>query len=134
MLNTVSLVGRLTKDAEIVMTSDNKQKASFTLAVQRTKDKCDFISCVAYDKMADVLNLYTKKGDLIGVSGSIREGMYTNSAGESKHFSNVAVSNVYLLETKKTRGTEDVAVEEATSQQSQFDSFDLSADSDELPF
>lgn len=132
MLNTVSLVGRLTKDAEIVMTSDNKQKASFTLAVQRTKDKCDFISCVAYDKMADVLNLYTKKGDLIGVTGSIREGMYTNSAGESKHFSNVAVANVYLLETKKTRGAEEVAVEEPTSQQSQYDSF--SVDSDELPF
>ena len=54
MLNNVSLVGRLTKDAELRYTPSNVAVATFTLAVNRTfknengDREADFINCVMW--------------------------------------------------------------------------------------
>ena len=69
MVNSVILIGRLTKDPEIKKTSSGKSVASFTLAVNQrfNRDKTDFINCVAWEKTADYLGNYVKKGNLIAV-------------------------------------------------------------------
>lgn len=75
-MNVVNLIGRLTKDLELKYTNSGKANTRFTLAVQRNKDETDFINCVAWEKTAENIAEYFKKGSQIAVQGSIRTGSY----------------------------------------------------------
>ena len=75
-MNTVVLSGRMTKDPELKYTSGGKANVRFTLAVQRTKDEADFVNCVAWEKTAETIVEYFRKGSPILVQGSIRSGNY----------------------------------------------------------
>lgn len=108
-MNNVSLIGRLTKDVELRKTSTGKDVASFTLAVERiggTEKQTDFINCKAWNKTAEVLNNYTKKGTKIGVSGSIQTGSYDDQQGKKVYYTEVLVSSVDLIEPKNNAGAQ----------------------------
>lgn len=107
-MNTVVLVGRTTKDIEIRRTGSGTAVASFTIAVNRdfrTQDgqDADFIQCVAWKKTAELLNQYVHKGDRIALNGSIRTRNYEDNHGKKVYVTEVLVSNVEFLETKKNR-------------------------------
>ncbi len=66
MINRVILVGRLTKNPEIRKTPNGASICKFTLAVSRKvkaqgQPDADFISCVAWNKTADLMYQYLKK-------------------------------------------------------------------------
>ena len=73
-MNQVILVGRLTKEPELKYTKDGKGYCNFTLAVSRDfkKGETDFINCVAWDKRAEAIALYVKKGNKLGVIGKMQ--------------------------------------------------------------
>ena len=107
-MNAVILVGRATKDIELRRTGSGTAVASFTIAVNRdfrTQDgqDADFIQCVAWKKTAELLNQYVHKGDRIAVNGSIRTRNYEDNYGKKVYVTEVLVSNVEFLETKKNR-------------------------------
>lgn len=83
-MNTVNLIGRLTKDAEVreIKGKDGDiAQAVFFLAVDRGNDEADFIRCVAYGKTAEIVEDYTGKGDRVGVTGHLRTGQYEHKDG-----------------------------------------------------
>lgn len=98
-MNNTLLTGRLTRDPNMSYTQDQKPVARFTLAVDRgSRDGgADFISCVAYDKTADVIGQYCKKGRLIGVQGKIRTGSYQKQDGTKVYTTEVAVDRMEFL-------------------------------------
>lgn len=105
MINNVTLVGRLTKDIELRYTQSGKANASFNLAVNRRfkqegQPDADFISCVAWNSVADALSKYTSKGSLIGVTGRIQTRNY-ESNGKKVYVTEVIVNEVTFLEPKK---------------------------------
>lgn len=75
-MNNIVLIGRMTKDPELKYANTGKGSTRFTLAVQRNKDEADFINCVAWEKTAENIAEYFKKGSQIAVQGSIRTGSY----------------------------------------------------------
>ena len=75
-MNSIVLIGRMTKDPELKYTNNGKGNTRFTLAVQRNKDETDFINCVAWEKTAENIAEYFKKGSQIAVQGAIRTGSY----------------------------------------------------------
>ena len=75
-MNNIVLIGRMTKDPELKYTNNGKANTRFTLAVQRNKEETDFINCVAWEKTAENIAEYFKKGSQIAVQGSIRTGSY----------------------------------------------------------
>ena len=75
-MNNIILIGRITKDPELKYTNNGKGNTRFTLAVSRNKDEADFINCVAWEKTAENIAEYFKKGSQIAVQGSIRTGSY----------------------------------------------------------
>jgi single-strand binding protein len=75
-MNNIVLIGRITKDPELKYTNNGKGNTRFTLAVQRNKDETDFINCVAWEKTAENIAEYFKKGSQIAVQGAIRTGSY----------------------------------------------------------
>lgn len=101
MINVVILVGRLTKDAELQMTGSGKKLCRFTLACNKPQG-CDFVPCTAFDKTAEVLATYGKKGKQIGL-----EGRLSVEQKENRTYFNVIAKNITLLDSKPKEETED---------------------------
>lgn len=106
MINRVILVGRLTKNPEIRKTPNGASICKFTLAVSRKvkaqgQPDTDFISCVAWNKTADLMYQYLKKGSLIGVDGRLQTGKFTNNNGETIYTCDVMVESLQFLDKKE---------------------------------
>lgn len=105
-------VGRLTKDPEIKLTSNQTQFCQFTLAVDRRfKDQngnrqADFINCLAWKQTAVFIQKYFKKGSRIGVVGSIQTRSYEKD-GQKTFITEVVVDEAEFVEsTNKDENTE----------------------------
>lgn len=103
-MNSVVLIGRLTKDPEVRVSQDGGSIARYSLAVDRRKKDAgaDFISCVAFGKGAEFAEKYLKKGTKIGVTGRIQTGSYTNKDGQKVYTTDVIVDTHEFVESKKT--------------------------------
>ena len=107
MLNNVSLVGRMTRDAELRYTANNQAVATFTLAVNRNfksqngEREADFINCVIWRQQADNLANWAKKGALIGITGRIRTRNFENQQGQRVYVTEVVADSFQLLEFNK---------------------------------
>ena len=101
-MNTVILMGRLTRDPEMKQTQGGVSLATYTLAVDRRgKDAgADFIRCVAYDKAADFAGKYFKQGQRVLVSGRIQTGSYTNQKGEKVYTTDVILATQEFADSK----------------------------------
>lgn len=106
MLNRVVLVGRLTRDPELRYTPNGVAVANFTLAVNRTfsnrqgEREADFINCVVWQKQAENVANYLKKGSLAGVDGRIQTRSYDNNEGRRVYVTEVVAESVQFLEPK----------------------------------
>ena len=104
MLNSVVLVGRLTKDPELRYTPSNQAVATFSLAVNRRfknqngEREADFINCVIWRQQAENLANWVKKGNLIGITGSIQTRNYENQQGRRVYVTEVIADSFQLLE------------------------------------
>lgn len=105
-MNTVQLIGRLTKDPDLRFTQNGTAVASFTLAVNRNfknqqgEYDADFINCQIWRKAAENLSNFTHKGSLIGVEGRLQTRNYENKDGQRVYVTEVVVSVFHLLEPK----------------------------------
>lgn len=77
-MNTVILIGRLTKKPELEYTAGNTPVTKFSIAVDRRKkeDGADFIRITVYGKQAESICRYMDKGRQVAVSGRIQTGSY----------------------------------------------------------
>lgn len=95
-MNSVVLTGRLTRDAELRMTTGGKSVASFTLAVDRWGNGVDFIPCVAWEKAADIISTYAGKGDKVGIRGRIQSRSYEDKTGAKRTVHEVVAEEIDL--------------------------------------
>lgn len=102
-MNNWNGIGRLTKDPEKRMTGAGKTVATFTLAINRAynRDKADFIQCQAWEKTADIILQYVKKGDQLGVQGELNIDQH-----EGKYYTKINVQSVTLIGGRKTDDTQ----------------------------
>ena len=99
-MNIVCLVGRLTADPELRKTASGDSFTAFSIAVNRDKNKADFINCVAWNKHADNLATYKKKGDLIGITGSLNTRTYERD-GSTTRITEVHCANIEYISSPK---------------------------------
>lgn len=105
MINSVTLVGRLTKDPELRYTPSGVAVARFTLAVNRQYKKegeqqADFVNIVTWRKTAENTANFLRKGSLAGVGGRIQTGSYDGQDGKKVFTVEVVAENVQFLEPK----------------------------------
>lgn len=101
MINNCTLVGRLTKDPNMRYTESGKAVSNFVLAVNRIKrGETDFINIVTWDKTAEAVGNYAKKGQLVGVVGPIQTRNYEGSDGKRVYVTEVLAREVKFLEFK----------------------------------
>ena len=109
-MNSICLVGRLTKDVDLRYTPSNVAVATFTLAVNRTfknengDREADFINCVMWRQQAENLANWTKKGALIGITGRIQTRNYDNQQGQRVYVTEVVAETFQLLESRNSQG------------------------------
>jgi len=105
MINRVVLVGRITRDPMMRKTQTGTSVVSFTLACNRRVPSqgqdADFINCVAWNKTADFMAQYVKKGALLGVEGRIQTRNYDDKDGKRVYVTEVVADSVQFLESKK---------------------------------
>ena len=109
MINSVVLVGRMVKDADLRYTAQGQAVATFSLAVNRNfksqngEREADFISCVIWRKQAENLANWAKKGTLVGIEGRIQTRNYENSQGQRVYVTEVVAESFQVLENKNAQ-------------------------------
>lgn len=103
-MNNCSLMGRLTKEP-VKRQAGDKTVCNFTLAVQRpyTKDKTDFINCVAWGKTAEWIIKWFSKGSMLAVTGSVQTRTW-EADGQKKYATEVVVEQGFFTGEKADGG------------------------------
>ena len=101
-MNKVVLIGNLVRDPELAYSKSGKAYCKFTLAVSDKfqKDKTDFIDCIAWNKTAELIAEYSKKGHKLGISGSITTNTYENKEGKKVKTFAIKVEDMDFLTPK----------------------------------
>jgi single-strand DNA-binding protein len=100
------LIGRLTRDPELRYTPNGVAVANFTLAVDRNYKNAqgdrdtDFIPCVVYRQLAELVTNYLAKGKLAAVDGRIQVRSYTGQDGQKRYVTEVIAEDVRFLSPK----------------------------------
>ena len=133
-MNSVVLIGRLTKDPELrYIPNSELAVATFTVALDRPVSKgkekqTDFPRVTAFGKTAEACVKFTEKGKMIGIQGRIQTGSYKNKDGTTVYTTDVVADRVEFLEWKD-KGEEKAQVEDLYVP----DGFQ-SLDDDDIPF
>jgi single-strand DNA-binding protein len=100
--NKVFLGGRLTSDPEIKQTPNGKMVCQFSVAVNRKgKDQpTDFINCVAWEKSAELLSKFFRKGSSICVVGELQVRQWKDKDGGNRYATEVRVSEINFVDSK----------------------------------
>nr|DAF48750.1 MAG TPA: Single strand binding protein [Siphoviridae sp. ctt1f11] len=102
-MNSVILIGRLTRDPELVYTPGNQTAVThFSIAVDRPtaqgkERQADFIRITTFGKQAENCDRYLHKGKQVAVNGRIQTGSYKNKDGQTVYTTDVIASNVEFL-------------------------------------
>ena len=110
MINRAVIVGRLVRDPVLRKTTSGASVTSFTVAVDRKfkaegQPTADFIQCTSWNKVADNVARYMKKGFLIGVEGRLQTRSYENKDGKKQIICELVAESTAFLEQKDNRNT-----------------------------
>lgn len=105
-VNKVTLLGNVGKDPEIRATTSGAIVASFSLATtDRTKDqtgnwvdRTEWHNLVAFQRTAEIVRDYVKKGNKLYVEGKIQTRSWDDkTSGEKKYRTEIIVNDLSLL-------------------------------------
>ncbi len=113
-INSVVLVGRLTRDPELRYTKgEGTPVATFTLAVNRMKKgEADFVPLVVWQKQAENCTKYLAKGSQVAVQGRLQIRHYEDKEGQRKTVAEVVAHSVMFLSTGGARPDDREEIEE----------------------
>ena len=116
MINMTVLSGRLTADPRRMSSKPGTPVTTFTVAVTRPYKNADgtygadFIDCVAWDKTADFIGKYFKKGDPIEVTGQLHNNNRISKDGTTKYGIELNVDRASFTITARPKDGEEVEV------------------------
>ena len=152
MVNKAVLMGRLTRDPELRHTQNNTPVTSFTLAVDRggrrsndpNAQTADFIDIVAWQKTAEFVCQWFRKGLLVAVVGRIQTRKWTDNDGKTRTAVEIVADEVHFAEPKRNdfssggknerSGGYDASAKPSDNQNTDDGFSDITGDDDELPF
>lgn len=111
-LNKVILIGNTGKDPEIRYMPNGKPVASFSIATSESwkdkatgekKESTEWHNCTAFDKLAEIIGQYVKKGQPLYVEGRIKTEKYTKD-GVEKYSTKILVNEMKMLGGGKGEG------------------------------
>lgn len=112
-MNTVILMGRLTRDPEIRYgATNNTAIARYSIAVDRRfkqegQPEADFFNIVSFGKAGEFVEKYLHKGTKIVIEGELHNNNYENKDGQMVYGMNIVTRNIEFAESKSSQGTQD---------------------------
>ena len=109
-MNKCLFTGRLTADPDIMTTATGAMIAKFRMAIDRRFAKdgeqtADFISCTAFNKTAEFIEKYFKKGMKADVETHFQSNSYTDREGNRRTSADFIIDNIEFGESKSARGS-----------------------------
>lgn len=130
--NSVTFIGRMVRDPEL-KNAGTVSVTNFTLARNRRvkgEDKTSFIDFTAFDKTAEVICQYVKKGHRIAVQGNIDTRQWEDKDGNKRTATFCVVEGIELLEKRD----DSAPVEKSQPTRNAPDETEADDDSEDLPF
>lgn len=108
MLNSISIMGRLSSDPQLRRTASGKAVASFSVACERDfknqqtgEKEVDFIECVAWGGTAEMVEKYFHKGQMAVATGRLQLRDWTDKNGQKRRTAEILVNSVYFCGSKE---------------------------------
>ena len=123
-MNTVFLIGNLTRDPELTETSGGVNVCHFAIAVNRSytsadgERQTDFFNVTAWRGLAENIARYTKKGSKVAVSGSVQIRNYEDNQGVKRNAVDIIAQDVEFLTQKNANSGDDFYDSPAPSERS----------------
>ena len=105
-MNKIMLIGRLVKDPDLRYTQGGTAVANFTLAVNRRfanqsgEREADFINCQAWQKTAEFVANYFKKGQQMALEGRLQVRSYDGNDGKKHWVTEVIAEQIEFCGSK----------------------------------
>lgn len=135
-MNSVVLIGRLTRDPEVRYTAGTQMAvAKFSIAIDRPtraggEKQTDFPRITVFGKQAENCEKYLAKGRLVGIQGRIQTGSYQNKDGVTVYTTDVIADRVQFLEfPKREEGGQNYEPQDSEEPLPEFQAID-----EEVPF
>ncbi|MEK7729745.1 MAG: single-stranded DNA-binding protein [candidate division KSB1 bacterium] len=111
-LNKVMLIGHVGKDPELKYTPGNVAIATFSVATTESyKDKTgsvqertDWHRIVTFNRTAEVMGEYLKKGQLVYVEGRLQQRSWDDDKGQKRYITEIVALSVQFLGKKSESG------------------------------
>ena len=115
-LNKVMMIGNVGKDPEMKYTPNGKAVVSLSMALSETwkdndgnkQEKTEWVNIVAWQKLAEIIGEYVKKGSRIYIEGKLQTRSYEKD-GVKKYITEVVADNMLLLDNKEKSQPTEVA-------------------------
>ena len=107
-MNKCMMMGRLTKDPEIMYTNGGKTIGKFSIAVDRRfkqdgQPDADFFNCVTFGKQAEFVEKYLHKGTKIAIVGEVQNNNYKNKDGQTVYSTQIVINEIEFAESKRSQ-------------------------------
>lgn len=111
-VNKVILIGNLGQDPEIRYTANGSAVANFSVATSDTwKDKqgekqerTEWHRCVAFNRPAEVIGEYLKKGSKVYVEGRVQTRKWQDQSGQDRYTTEIVVTDFQMLDGRGGAG------------------------------
>ena len=102
-MNSINILGRLTKQPELKTSQSGKYYSNFSIAVNTgwgDNRETSFFNCMAFGKTAETVVQYFSKGHRILIDGSLKQDSWTDKEGNKKTSVSIIVNRVDFIEPK----------------------------------
>ena len=137
--NKAIIGGRLTSAPELKTTQSGTSVTSFTVAVNRKKNKdgdqqSDFINCVAFRERAEFVCRFFGKGSSICVVGEIQTRKWQDNNGNNRTATELVVNEVTFVDSKSDGASSQASAPAYTPDAYKAPQFDEMGNDEDLPF
>jgi len=110
-LNTVTIIGRLTRDPELRALPSGMSVCEFSLAVNGSvkkgevwEDEANFVNCTLFGAQAESLVKFSQKGDRLAIVGRLKQERWEEANGTKRERIKVIVNTSQFLTPKRDDG------------------------------
>ena len=108
-MNSVNLIGNLTRDPELKATQSDTSVCSMRVAINGRNDQADYVDVTAFGKLAETAAQYLAKGRQVAISGRLSSSEWQTDDGQKRSRVEVIAQDVRFLGAKPQDGDQDGA-------------------------
>ena len=126
-VNKAVILGNVGNDPELRYMSNGKAVANFTVATSeqwkdqqgQKQERTEWHRMVAYDKLAEIIGQYVKKGSKLYLEGKLQTREWQDQQGQKKYTTEIIVNEMQMLDGKPQGGQQAQGQQQAPQGQQQ---------------